>query len=95
MAMASGGERRSLGRLGSSGMLGCMTVLKIAVTLPEPLVAHVRKQVPRGRAASVSAYVAEALAQKAESDDLAAMLEEQIVVPSRAPSGLGLTERSA
>ena len=59
-------------------MLDGMTALKIAVSLPEPLVAHVRKQVKRGRAASVSAYVAEALAQKAESDDLAAMLEEQL-----------------
>jgi len=55
-----------------------MTALKIAVSLPEPLVEHVRKQVRQGRAASVSAYVAEALAQKADSDDLAAMLEEQL-----------------
>jgi Arc/MetJ-type ribon-helix-helix transcriptional regulator len=59
-------------------MLAGMTALKIAVSLPEPLVAHVRKQVRRGRAASVSAYVADALKQKAESDELATMLEEAL-----------------
>lgn len=52
-----------------------MTAAKIAISLPEPLVAHVRKEVRRGRASSVSAYVAHAVAQQAENDDLTAMLD--------------------
>jgi Arc/MetJ-type ribon-helix-helix transcriptional regulator len=49
---------------------------KIAVTLPQELVDAARKAVVEGRAPSVSAYVAEAMEQRAQSDDLAAMLEE-------------------
>lgn len=59
-------------------MMSGMTVAKIAISLPEPLVAHVREEVRRGRAASVSAYVASAVAKQAESDDLAAMLDEML-----------------
>jgi len=56
-----------------------MTVAKIAISLPELLVAHVRKEVRRGRAASVSAYVANAVAKQAENDDLDAMLDAMLV----------------
>jgi antitoxin ParD1/3/4 len=55
-----------------------MTVAKIAISLPEPLLAHARKQVVRGRAASVSAYVARAVAAQVENDELGAMLDEML-----------------
>jgi len=46
------------------------------VTLPEDQVAAARRAVAEGRAASVSAYVAEALARRDADDDLAEMLAE-------------------
>jgi Arc/MetJ-type ribon-helix-helix transcriptional regulator len=49
---------------------------KIAVSLPDHLVAQARRAVADGRAASVSAYVAAALEEKAKLDDLAALLDE-------------------
>ncbi|MDQ3757359.1 MAG: ribbon-helix-helix domain-containing protein [Actinomycetota bacterium] len=49
---------------------------KIAVSVPEELVARVEREVHAGRAASVSAYVSEALAEKAKVDDLVAALDE-------------------
>jgi Arc/MetJ-type ribon-helix-helix transcriptional regulator len=49
---------------------------KIAVSLPDEQVAAARKAVAEGRAASVSAYVAEALAQRRADEDLAVLLEE-------------------
>jgi Arc/MetJ-type ribon-helix-helix transcriptional regulator len=52
-----------------------MTKLKIAVSLPRPLVEHARRAVAKGRAKSVSAYIAVALQEKAEADDLGAMLD--------------------
>lgn len=59
-------------------MLPGMTSAKIAISLPEPLVAHARKQVRRGRATSVSAYIAKAVAAQAENDDLSAMLDAML-----------------
>ena len=59
-------------------MMGGMTAVKIAVSLPEPLVRRARAAVRSGGAASVSAYVAAALEEKAKLDDLAAMLEEML-----------------
>ena len=56
-------------------MIGGMTT-KIAVSLPDEQVAAARKAVAEGRAASVSAYVAEALAQRRADEDLAEMLDE-------------------
>jgi Arc/MetJ-type ribon-helix-helix transcriptional regulator len=53
-----------------------MTVSKIAVSLPDPLVARARRAVTRGLAESVSAYVAAALEEKAKLDDLAELLDE-------------------
>lgn len=49
---------------------------KIAVSLPDELVAAARRAVQEGRAASVSAYVAAALARQVREDDLAALLAE-------------------
>jgi Arc/MetJ-type ribon-helix-helix transcriptional regulator len=52
-----------------------MTV-KIAVSLPDELVAAARRAVANGRAASVSAYVANALARQVREDDLADLIAE-------------------
>lgn len=49
---------------------------KIAVSLPDHLVAQARGAVAQGRAASVSAYVAAALEEKVKLDDLAELLDE-------------------
>jgi len=55
-----------------------MTVSKIAISLSDNLVAQARRAVARGRAESVSAYVAEALAEKVKLDDLAELLNEML-----------------
>jgi Arc/MetJ-type ribon-helix-helix transcriptional regulator len=55
-----------------------MTVSKIAVSLPEEIVVRARRAVARGRAESMSAYVAAALAEKAKLDDLADLLQEML-----------------
>ena len=49
---------------------------KIAVSLPDHLVAEARAAVAQGRAASVSAYVAAALEEKTKLDGLGSLLEE-------------------
>jgi Arc/MetJ-type ribon-helix-helix transcriptional regulator len=49
---------------------------KIAVSLPDELVAAAKRAVAGGRAASVSAYVAGALARQVQEDDLSALLAE-------------------
>lgn len=59
-------------------MLGMIAKAKIAVSLPAELVERARRAVAEGRAPSVSAYVADAMEQKADLDDLAAMLEEML-----------------
>ncbi|MGH9300748.1 MAG: toxin-antitoxin system antitoxin subunit [Acidimicrobiales bacterium] len=51
---------------------------KIAVTLPRDLVEAARSAVQAGRAASVSAYVASALEERAKLDDLDALLDEML-----------------
>jgi Arc/MetJ-type ribon-helix-helix transcriptional regulator len=58
-------------------MLG-MTTSKIVLSLPATLVAGARRAVARGRAPSVSAYVAEALEEKAKLEDLAALLQTML-----------------
>ena len=60
------------------GMIGSMTASKIAVSLPKALVAQARRAVKRGRAESVSAYVASALVERAKLDDLAELLDEML-----------------
>jgi Arc/MetJ-type ribon-helix-helix transcriptional regulator len=75
---------------------------KIAVSLPDHLVEEARAAVTSGRAASVSAYVAEAMAEKSRRRTLAEVLDEmdaELGVPSdrartRASSALDAVERS-
>jgi Arc/MetJ-type ribon-helix-helix transcriptional regulator len=55
-----------------------MTTAKIAVSLPERLVDEARRAVRRGRAASVSAFVAEALEERIKLEDLALQLDEML-----------------
>lgn len=55
-----------------------MNRTKIAVSLPPELVEQARGAVADGRADSVSAYVAEALEEKATADDLAALLDQML-----------------
>lgn len=54
------------------------TTDKIAVSLPKALAQRARRAVREGRAASVSAYVAAALEEKAKLDDLSALLDEML-----------------
>jgi Arc/MetJ-type ribon-helix-helix transcriptional regulator len=49
---------------------------KIAVSLPDELVAAANRAVTDGRAASVSAYVASALARQVREDDLAVLVAD-------------------
>lgn len=63
---------------GSSHTTG-MTTEKIAVSLPKPVAERARRAVRQGRAASVSAYVASAIEEKAKLDELSALLEEMLV----------------
>jgi Arc/MetJ-type ribon-helix-helix transcriptional regulator len=51
---------------------------KLAISLPLALAESARRAVRRGKAASVSAYVAEALQQKVRDDDLAVLLDEML-----------------
>lgn len=63
---------------GGSHADSMITTTKIAVSLPEALVDRARGAVRSGRAASVSAYVAAALEEKAKLDDLSTLLEEML-----------------
>lgn len=51
---------------------------KIAVSIPQPLVASAQRAVRDGRAGSVSAYIAAALAEKSKLDDLQSLLSEML-----------------
>lgn len=55
-----------------------MTTTKIAVSLPRELVDGARRAVRRRSAASVSAYVADALRSKAKLEDLESLLTEML-----------------
>jgi Arc/MetJ-type ribon-helix-helix transcriptional regulator len=55
-----------------------MTASKIAITLPPDQLARVRRAVRRGRAPSVSAYIAKALAQQDREESLAELLQELV-----------------
>ncbi len=50
--------------------------IKIAVSLPDELVAAARQSVAQGRARSVSAFIAEAIQEHGRYDDLADLLAE-------------------
>jgi Arc/MetJ-type ribon-helix-helix transcriptional regulator len=51
---------------------------KIAISLPKDLADRARRAVRRGQAASVSAYVAAALEEKAKLDELSTLLHEML-----------------
>jgi hypothetical protein len=51
---------------------------KLAISLPASLAARARRAARTGRAASFSAYVAEALEAKVKQDDLAVLLDEML-----------------
>jgi antitoxin ParD1/3/4 len=59
-------------------MIAGMKSAKIAVSLPAALVRQARGAVRRGRAASVSSYVAAALEEKGKLDDLAELLDSML-----------------
>ena len=58
-------------------MIHSMT-MKIAVSLPNELVEHARREVREGRARSVSAYVADAIAERSERESLEDLLDEML-----------------
>jgi Arc/MetJ-type ribon-helix-helix transcriptional regulator len=51
---------------------------KMAITLPSALAERTRRAVRQGRASSVSAYVASALEDRIQRDELAALLDEML-----------------
>jgi Arc/MetJ-type ribon-helix-helix transcriptional regulator len=59
-------------------MIAGMTMAKIAVSLPRELVRRARRAVGRGRAPSMSAYVAAAVEQKTKLDELDDLLQEML-----------------
>lgn len=59
-------------------MIGMTPKEKIAVSLPSGLVKAAKSAVRGGRAPSVSAYVADALAERVMLDDLSALLKEML-----------------
>lgn len=59
-------------------LIGMTAKEKIAVSLPPHLVRAAKKAVRGGRAPNVSAYVADALADKVMLDDLSALLDEML-----------------
>jgi hypothetical protein len=54
------------------------TTYKIAISLPKRIAERTRQAVLRGRASSVSAYVAAALEEKTKLDDLGELLTEML-----------------
>ncbi len=55
-----------------------MTYKKVAVTIPAGELAAARRAVRRGRAASLSAYVSDAVAAYRREDSLRALVDEMI-----------------
>ena len=51
---------------------------KIAISLPDDLVEHARQAVESGDAPSVSAYIAEAINERARRENLAGLLSEML-----------------
>jgi Arc/MetJ-type ribon-helix-helix transcriptional regulator len=60
-------------------MINGMTTAKIAVSLPKGILEGARRAVRRGRAPSMSAYVASALEKQAKLDDLDELLDEMLL----------------
>ena len=59
-------------------MIDGMTVQKIAISVPSPILEQARRSVRKGRATSMSAYVTSAIAEKVKNDDLAELLDEML-----------------
>lgn len=57
-------------------MISGMTREKIAITLPEEQVAAARLAVTEGRAASVSAYISQALSRRSADEEMAETIAE-------------------
>lgn len=66
-------ERHGLGHTG-----GMTATYKIAVSLPKLVADRARRAVRGGGAASMSAYVADALEEKLKMDDLSTLLGEML-----------------
>jgi len=62
-----------------------MTKAKIAISLPKEQIARVQREVRAGRAASVSGYIAQALAEQDRSESLRELLRD-LVQQHGAPS---------
>lgn len=60
------------------GMIDGMTSTKIAISLPKETLTQARRAVRKGRAASVSAYIASAIEQKAQLDNLDELLSQML-----------------
>jgi Arc/MetJ-type ribon-helix-helix transcriptional regulator len=65
-----------LGGRVADGMISSMTRRKIAITLPEEQVAAARRAVAEGRAASVSAFISQALARRDADEEMAETIAE-------------------
>jgi Arc/MetJ-type ribon-helix-helix transcriptional regulator len=65
---------------------------KIAISIPKPLVTRARAAVRRGRARSVSAYIAAALEEKSKLDNLEELLEQML---SESGGPLSVSEKNA
>lgn len=61
-----------------AGMMNGMTRAKIAITIPDHLLAEVKEAVARGEAASVSAYISDAVAMRGGKSGLRAYLDALI-----------------
>jgi Arc/MetJ-type ribon-helix-helix transcriptional regulator len=55
-----------------------MTVEKITVSIPRETLARARVAIRRGKARSISAYVAQALEERVKDDQLVEMLDEML-----------------
>lgn len=58
---------------------GMTSTEKIAISLPKRVAQQARRAVRDGRAASVSAYIAAAIEERATLDELAILLDEMLV----------------
>ena len=70
-------------------MIGSMTREKIAITLPEEQVAAARRAVAEGRAASVSAYISQALARRTAGEEMAEIIAEIYAETASRPKRTG------
>ena len=84
-------------------MIG-MTVEKITISIPQETLARARGAIRRGRATSMSAYIASAVQEKVKDDDLLALLDEMLAETGGPPTAaeereaarvLGLSSRRA